>query len=263
MRCVGSAISKIQFKGRAIEIQHIDYEYDKERNLFTYINKYCADNLKELTIAPTRIAPNGKQYLIDFLRYFDHDFFFANSVLERLFPALQELNCTTRQNASFYDMNTNHLPCLEKLKIDYGYFERDGDGSVENKMVQEFLRLNPQLKELTISSRVNWENFSRRLDITLIWNAVDSLQNVEKLKLSEFKSTQERDNIIHMKSVKSFEIMIKNYYPSIELSSTLLPFQFDQLEKFYLDFPFKRFYPFFVDEFYEFIERHPTITHLC
>lgn len=67
------------------------------------------------------------------------------------------------------------------------------------------------------------------------------------------------DNLIRMKSVKSFNI---NVYWFNKLSVRFLPFSFERLENFYIYFPKPAFHSYFTEEFLNFIGRHSTIRCL-
>lgn len=262
LRCVGPVVSKITFNGGQIREQDIDNVSEIIYKLFTYINNYCAEYLKELSIASSLVAgPNYREYCsIDLLEYFEKPFenlirleidnnnFTAKKCLARIFPKLQHMKISTNKNETFYKINTMHFPYLDNLEI----LQCGGN---EDKLLPDFLRLNPQLKELSLRSAY----YSSKLNANLFRCAVKSLQNIETFRLSYMKTTQVRGDFISMRNVKSFEIVLCALE---ELPVYFLPFSFQQLKKFYINFPQKQLCVPFVEEFFEFIGRHPTITHL-
>lgn len=255
LRCVGHTVSKIDF----FDQTYLPTRYNW---LFTYINKYCAEYLKEFMITGNQIitgdintfemAPASKYFEIPFpnvvrLRFINYNFN-ENCCIRRLFPNLQELVCDQMKNASFFTLNTYHFPHLETFQI-------SGIGCIEKEMILAFLCLNPQLKKFTL-----WSNsLSSTLNIDLIRDALVNLQNIEELGIDELHPS---NNLIYMKNVKSFRFSLVNWNKIPECS---FPFLFEKLEKFYITFPMpdcytdNSFIPF-ETQFFDFIEQHPTIT---
>lgn len=260
-RCFGREIFSAEIFGLISTKEEYEKHLKRNRKLYTYINNYCGEYLKELTISRINIY-RGESYAIDILKYFLKPFtkllrfpfnrcnFTKNICLEKIFPNLQELHCTHNANEClFYSTNTEHFPHLKSFNM----YTNDFSG-IEIGMIVSFLQLNPQIKDLSFSSM-------SKLDINLIRYSADSLQNVETLFLNIKPMTiiGDNDTAIYMKSVKNFNVFCKQ---SDEFVVRFLPFSFQQLETFAIALPGPEFQSSFTEEFKDFIIRHPTIKYL-
>lgn len=171
LRCFGCVISKIQ------SISHkntIGVQPEIFRELFIYINKYCTEHLNQLELE----SQGG------LLEYFDKPFanlkkfattdgeYTEKCCLNTIFPNMEQLSCVHNNDGSLYSIYTKHFPHLKELKIkEYGDGEYDPEEM--EKMMTNFLRLNPQLKSLSIE-----QYYTERYNFTVdsIRNMVDSLQ---------------------------------------------------------------------------------------
>ncbi|XP_055306465.1 uncharacterized protein LOC129570773 [Sitodiplosis mosellana] len=262
LRCLGRVIHKICFEQLIFE-ESIQLEID--RKLATYVNAYCAEYLKE-----GDFQRNGV------LEYFDKPFpklrgihvleckFTEINRIKRLFPNLESLMCSHYEDVSFYNTNATHFPRLKSLTFfELGYdpiSDVRHEQNLRNEMVSEFLKLNPQLKELHVSSFALADSY---LTIDLIRSEVDNLQNIESLYLDLKPITvhDDIDNIIHMKRVKTFITSLRHY--NNEWPTCSLPFSFEKLEKFDVSPPKQiEFLPNFFEDFFNFIDKFPKITDL-
>lgn len=269
LRCFGHAIRQLILHFDEITCcRNDEKQMHSDRQLFTYINEYCAEHLQTFII---HFPPNGytRRYPVDFMEYFkrpfvnvsafghsDHNFTEQNKLIE-IFPKLTKILSCHGKNASFYEMNEMHFPYLQNLVIRENICMH-ADSVLENEMIIGFLRSNPQLTDLEIKA----PSSSSALNTNLLRDAVEYLQNVENLKLNLQPATtfiKGNDNVIHMKSVKSFAI---NFESLKELPNHFLPFSFEQLTRFDVTYPIPNFRSSFQEEFFNFIEVHPTITHL-
>lgn len=147
------------------------------------------------------------------------------------------------QNTSFYSTNVNHFLYLEELWIDE--LGSSQSAFFRNEMLIPILQLNPKLKSLCVIS----EFFEcSTLIINLVRSTLDSLKNLEtlKLKINPITSYKGTDDLIHMKSVKSFEI---NFDKLIKLAICFIPFSFSQFRKFIIFYPKEEFHSSFTEEF--------------
>ncbi|XP_055319988.1 uncharacterized protein LOC129577270 isoform X1 [Sitodiplosis mosellana] len=216
LRCVGREISKlvmIMLLPGVFSKVNIDKLSKRDQRLFTYINDYCAEYVKNIIIYPSVCYASTLMEHFDKpfpnVHNFEHiDYDFTEKVsLNRLFPKLNSLaSCHTR-NSSFFSINTNHFPYLER----FGFLESSSEAMPENEMLQAFIRLNPQLKELQLRSL---DFLYSHLNTDLLRNAVECLQNIESLELDIKPITflTDSDNIIHIKSVKNFAINFHQIY---------------------------------------------------
>lgn len=262
LRCVGSAISVIALDPVAIQEPNPS---QMDRRLFNYINNYCAEHLEEITLQQNE--DSSRYYRRPILDYFKKPFtslvrlyhidynFTAKICLKTLFPNLKELKSGHMINASFYKFNTKHFPNLDTLGIQES--AKRNLSCLRNDMVLAFLKLNAQLKDLRI---VSTHLRSSNLNTNLIWSAVDSLPNLEDVNLSIKPVPSTKINAKHMRNVKIFRIGFKKLK---EMPVNVLPFTFDQLEQFDISFPKVKFYSSFVEQFLNFIEKHPTIKDLA
>lgn len=117
-----------------------------------------------------------------------------------MFPKVKEIECHFIKNLSFFKMNETHFQYLEKLVISMGNELLLSD--FQKAILVRFLRLNPQLKTLRITT------MNASLNADFIRDAVEYLQNVEYLHLYMTPATfiKDNDNIIHLKSVITFLI---------------------------------------------------------
>lgn len=184
LRCIGCVIFSITFSSlptTRMTTEDIEIQLKIDSKILIYINNYCTVYLKKFALFPSVIVGSDQWYGSDFLDYFDKPFekvvdfstldcnFSDKTCITRIFPKLERLMCHHLSNVSFYRFNINHLRDLEELYVkEYAIIE----SSLTNEMVIAFLQQNPQLKELRLVS----SNFlSSNLNITLLWDAVDSL----------------------------------------------------------------------------------------
>lgn len=171
------------------------------------------------------------------------------------------------RNASFFTRKKvfsiidKHFPNLTQLNITDE--SRCEEQLLQNETVSAFLKQNPQLKKLAI--RRLYLARECKLSLDLIRDAVDSLQNIDSLSICDIKPitfVEGGNNLIQMKSVKELEIS----YPVLKaMPARYLPFSCQCLEKFNIRFPLgflASSYNSFIEQFFNFIERHSTITHL-
>lgn len=275
LRCVGHMVFGIELNAIDNSLTNrlfngVIARYDENRSeidrmLITYINKYCAENLKVFSILS---HPSTRDSLsqFDLLQYFDKsltnvhtfysfDYFFTEkSCLKKLFPNLVRLKFAHQSsNASFHNINTYNFPNLKQLSIKEN---RSNSSILENEMVLNFLQLNPQLRMFRLESQ---SYFFGKLNTNLVRSAVNSLQNIEKIVLDIKPITFINSIIIHMKNVREFGIRFDKMY---EFPLCFLPFSFEKLEKFMISFPSERNIGVFNREFYNFINKHSTITNL-
>lgn len=265
LRCIGPSVFKIEitssmwYSGANEKLDNTQYQID--RKLCAYINNYCAKYLKELSI--DSMSQYDSEYRQNLLGHFHKRFeklvrfrfddynFTENICLKTLFPYIVNLESVHHDDVSFFATNTKYFARLKKLRI-------WGGNCVKNKMVHDFLKLNPQLKDFWLGSDVT-ENSSLSMDLIRV--AVDSLQNVETLTLNIKPITfiKNRDCLIHMKSVKVFKIRLDQFKKS---TIHFLPFSFKQLEKLHITFPKQELHYYFAKQFADFLDAHPKITHL-
>lgn len=269
LRCVGGAVSEININASS------DF-YDPpeiDAKICYYISKYCAKHLNFL----------GIYYSSYLFKHFDgpfpnlthfcfvtcNDGFNEEFRLNELFPNMKHLSCFIEgEDYSFYEFNIKHFPHLNKLSI---LDSCNSAQPIRKYALIQLLQLNPQLKELWICRILPSPN---DWDTSSIWHAVDSLQNIETLSFSLKSSTifDNRANIIHMKSVKTFDANLHIDYTNIfdfkhantfELPTRILPFSFEKLEKFRVSFCEGAFVKIsIINQFYDFIDNHPSITDL-
>lgn len=263
LRTIGYTIRKIHYTQCSIMY---DWKEEIERyskinfKLFEYINNYCAEYLKGFFIYPALIL-HFEGVIVDrsvtSFQYFTRAFpnlilLILDSCIDLkenccqllpLFPKLHELQVDLSYY-SFFDANTKHFPHLEVLRMKH---VTDKD----TEMLLLFLKLNPQLKEFSIDLG------NCNLDLAQFQTAAGSSQ-IEYLKLDLVFTTFIND-VTHMKSVKNFDIRFTN---AKTLPESFLPFSFQQLDTLSVRFPKPDFLATFTDEFFDFIARHPKITHL-
>lgn len=272
LRCFGCVVSKIN-----LNIICVNEELEKLMHIFSYINKYCAAYLKGMGVTHVlhmirRIGTSQSKYrLVEYniFPYFDRPYpnltcfnFFDSQIseksdLRRIFPNLLQLNLNHNENPSFYEYNVTHFPHLKVLKI------KEEKELLRNEMLLPLLHLNPQLKQLTISSSY--------LTLSLIQSAVDDLQNIEILELAHMKPIsliEDSEHLIYMKNVKSFQIDFGTEFNLAYVPVCFLPFSFENLEKFSIHFAttmysYQRLDNQSIEKLYDFIEKHPKITYLA
>lgn len=266
LRCFGCKVFKVMFEKQSSNFKmDIDKLSQTDRKLCNAINDYCAESLKEICIRPTCIRETFSLYRSHIIECFEKPFknvttldfmnynFAEECDLNKIFPNLKQIRIRSlcESNVSFYSTNTKHFPNLKTLQI--LVINSEQDAVFNNESMVSFLELNPQLKELVIAD----PKLSTSLNTNFIQSAVDSLQNIENLLLNikHITSIDDDENIIQMKNVKTFGIVL-------DLPIPCLPFKFDQLRKFSLFFPKGEFLSAFSEEFFDFIGRHPTITEL-
>lgn len=252
LRCFGSAINNIQY----LSDGETSNQCKIDRQILCYINTYCAEYLKDLEIIQNESVQS------DLFEYFKKPFsalvsltvidcnFTGSTCINRLFPKLKTLDFSFFSNTSFLNVTENFCH-LEKLCIE----DFSDDITLDKEMVMSFLQKNTQLKELKLMNYYNSDNSS----LSMIQDAVGCLQNLEILSLKTFvENGEESFERIRFENVRAFQLYVRKWNVS-----PIIPFSFKQLHSFVIEFPKSEFQSSFKEEFFNFINRHPTITHLA
>lgn len=255
LRCFGGLISEIVFYSRGDAYHNGKRAYpDLTQYILGYVNEYCVESLISVT------------FYEDFdgiIKHLKNSFKKVEKVsikqgvvpenirLNELFPNMRELYCIC---FSFTSYLTEHFPNLQHLDVTIWQTQESIKSKNEMKTI---LCLNPQLKSL----RINSPGIQRFLNPPLLTaivldDAQDSLQNLETLTMhgTYFSGSKFEGDPIHLRNVKHFNIHLQGL---LHEPLPRIPISFGQLESFKLQYITN-----FDDEFYKFVERHPTIKKL-
>ncbi|XP_055308303.1 uncharacterized protein LOC129572383 [Sitodiplosis mosellana] len=243
--------------GHMIHDMEINFEKSNRgrvQKLLMQLNEYCAESLIKLTFIGVKknelnilTKPFTKiQEVVTKMGFLPE-----NGLLCKLFPKMEEFGCIAFDEKPIGNINclTYHFPHLKRFGIIFtlkaAFMHRPMAGQMA-----EFLRLNPQLEKLSLH---NFNVIGQRpfFDLKTFRNVIEPMENLEFLKLkgncAYFYNSDGTE--IHLKSIKRFELTGQR------ANTIKYPFRFDRLEFFHSNDKMKV-------HFYDFIERHPTITKL-
>lgn len=247
LRCFGHFVYSIDLARFDSSTQS---QLKPDEHILNYINEYCSNSLTHIKVYDLsthqenwghhirKPFPNVSFVQLMGARATDKD-------INRLFPNMIRLSCSFSSNRSSF-ITVGHFPNLKSLfSCDYGF----GSSALCGDKVTEILSLNPQLEEIYISGRKNF-------DSKKFHNAIKSLKNLSKLllqgNLSFDTPTNSFDGIVCLENVTHF------FHTEIDRNFTeRIPFLFAQLIKLEMSFSGQLNVAFF-----DFIEKHPKIEHL-
>lgn len=218
--------------------------FDKPVRIFAYTNEYCAKSVTKISFDDTKEIPL-RQLKNPFPKVLEVDV--RDSEIAKtgwfnyLFPNMQRL-CYSGGKPYHIDSIACAFPNLQHLGIICPEL-------FKKKSVLDCLRLNPQLKTLCLNApHITRPPFFT--DEDTLRNLIEPMQYLEELYLDgDFARLPSFiGNEIHLKNVKKFKI--RGFY-----GSPKCPFTFNRLESFELWYQL-------MDDFYDFIDRHPTIEKL-
>lgn len=246
LRCFGHLVTKL-------EISHLLVAKKYQTYISHYISKYCI-NLIEITFSSctedTFAMLKNVFTNVQKVRFVDCQLGSEMSQLNELFPNLLSLEfngfnevfdrtCIAVQFPHLEQFATNLIVANEK----YGF-------GMEN--VINAIKMNPKIQSL----HIHWDN-----DQQFFENVNEQLKNLHTFKFDCFEELLPKINeddgcIVHFNIVKTFQMSLTTAY-NIGHTDHRIPFEFNALENFVFESDNKM-----EQLFFDFIEKHPTITKL-
>lgn len=268
LRCFGGIISEIKldesfpFGNKSPKFNELINNHKSDQKILASINKHCTESLTKISIGWHRKGGDFKKFNTPFTKVLDVCIeawcLFKKDDFVKIFPNIRKLKVKFR-----VEMNNCHplihngccaknFPHLEYLKFSCSGFKC----KICSYNAVECLRLNPQLKSLNVKMGLKKHDVPI-IDIISFQRVCESLQNLQSFTLQANERFLNNFNgkTIQLKNVKLCKL---------SLWQLQVPFSFNQLDiLIYSPYIFK----FSTDplnniHFFEFIEKHPTITKL-
>lgn len=249
LRCFGDLIGKLEITEEEVSS---DWEFTEKfginqiihNAIMTYVNDFCSKSLKQfaLVMVPKSALNQLKKPFValETLQLFSCCLSKNLLSLDVLFPNLQNLslNFNKVDDATIIQEHWPHLKLFE-VNIDRW--------NIQQKHVEEMLRVNPKLQSLKISS--GW-------DADILKSVSKFLQFIECLEIGNHFGgfTGFDGDVIHFTTLKRLKMSLIGTEPG---PMCTLPLSFQQLEELSIETNYE------LDEtFFAFLRKNPTIKKL-
>lgn len=247
LRCFGHLITKL-------EISHLLVAKKYQAYINQYISKYCI-NLAEITFSScteeTFAVLKNVFKSVEKVRFVNCYLGSKMSQLTKLFPNCRSLEFDGLNEVFDRTCIAANFQKMEHFAVNLVASEKYGFGK---KNVVKAIKLNSNtLKSL----HIHWDNDKQ------FFNHVNQLlKSLHTFKFdcseNDLPKIHDDDDVVHFNSVKNFQMsLIDSTWYTNAIAVHWIPFKFDALENFIFESD-KKMGPLFFD----FIEKHPTITKL-
>lgn len=239
--------------GHLIAKLHISYLFVDKRyqtHVNQYINEYCTNliEISFLSCSENMIDIRKTFTNVRKVRFVNCNLGYEMCRFNECFPNLRSLEFEGFNEIADPKCIAVQLPHLEHLATS---ISMEGKYGFEEKSMTDAAMLNPNLKSL----HVHW--YSEKY---ILSSMNEQLKSLESLKIDCFYDTFLQDpsdnRLIHFKRVNDFQLLLNAKIFS-NYNGLHIPFQFDALKSFAFHTDIK-----IEDFFFDFIERHPTITKI-